>query len=158
MEKTALYPGTFDPFTIGHQAVLNKSLKLFDRVVVAIGENSNKKSMFSVEKRKAMIEKIYRNDPRVTVDAYDGLTVNYCQEHGISFIVRGLRNAADFTFEREIEHLNNRLHPDIETIFLTTPLRFSDISSSSVREIIRYGGNPMNMLPREYEPSDLIPE
>lgn len=158
MEKTALYPGTFDPFTIGHQAVLNKSLKLFDRVVVAIGENSNKKSMFSVEKRKAMIEKIYRNDPRVTVDAYDGLTVNYCQEHGISFIVRGLRNAADFTFEREIEHLNNRLHPDIETIFLTTPLRFSDISSSSVREIIRYGGNPMSMLPREYEPSDLIPE
>lgn len=144
--KRALFPGSFDPITLGHYDIIKRGVKLFDEVIVAIGINSDKKYMFSLEERKKFIEEAFKNEPKVKVVTYQGLTVDFCQEIGIKYILRGLRNPADFEFEKAIAHTNRKL-ADVETVFLLTAANTSFISSSIVREVIRYNGNYSILVP-----------
>ncbi len=149
MEKIALFPGSFDPITLGHVSVIKRALPLFDKIIIAIGINSEKKHMFPLEKRKAWIEAVFKNIPAIEVQTYDGLTVDFCRKLGAGFILRGLRTAADFEFERSIGQINRKLYPEIETVFLLTEPEFTPVSSSIVRDVFRYGGDISGMVPKE---------
>ena len=144
--KRALFPGSFDPITLGHFDIIERGVKLFDEVVVSIGINADKKYMFSVEERKAFIEAAFKNQPKVKVTTYKGLTVDYCKEIDAEFILRGLRNPADFEFEKAIAHTNRKLSK-IETVFLLTAAKTSYISSSIVRDVIRNNGDYTVLVP-----------
>lgn len=144
--KRALFPGSFDPITLGHYDIIKRGVKLFDEVVVAIGINSEKAYMFSLEERQRFIEEAFKDEPKVRVLTYEGLTVDFCKEIEAQFILRGLRNPADFEFEKAIAHTNRKLSK-IETVFLLTAAKTSFISSSIVREVIRYGGNYSILVP-----------
>ena len=144
--KRAIFPGSFDPITLGHCDIINRGVTLFDEVIVAIGENSSKKYMFSIEERKVFIEKTFKNNPKIKVMNYSGLTSDFCKEIEANFILRGLRNPADFEFEKAIAHTNRKVG-EIETIFLLTSVETSFISSSIVREIIHYKGAYENLVP-----------
>ena len=144
--KRAIFPGSFDPITIGHVDIIRRSLPLFDELIIAIGINSTKKYMFSLEQRKAFIEATFANEPKIKVDTYEGLTVDYCDKIEAKFIVRGLRNPADFEFEKTITQVNRRLS-EIETVFLLTSAETSFISSSIVREVIHFEGDYTSMVP-----------
>jgi len=144
--KRAIFPGSFDPITMGHVDIIRRSLPLFDELIIAIGINSNKKYMFSLEQRKAFIEATFANEPKIKVDTYEGLTVDYCDKIKAKFIVRGLRNPADFEFEKTITQVNRRLS-EIETVFLLTSAETSFISSSIVREVIHFEGDYTSMVP-----------
>jgi pantetheine-phosphate adenylyltransferase len=144
--KRALFPGSFDPITLGHYDIIKRGVKLFDEVIVAIGINSDKKTMFSLEERTKFIEEAFKDEPKVKVLTYQGLTVDFCKELRIKYILRGLRNPADFEFEKAIAHTNRKLAA-VETVFLLTAARTSFISSSIVREVIRYNGNYSILVP-----------
>lgn len=144
--RRALFPGSFDPITLGHYDIICRALDVFDEIVVAIGVNNEKKYMFSVEKRKEFIEKAFANQPKVKVTTYQGLTVDFCKEIDAQFILRGLRNPADFEFEKAIAHTNRTL-ANIETIFLLTAAETSFISSSIVRDVIRNMGDYRFLVP-----------
>ncbi|MFP4845379.1 pantetheine-phosphate adenylyltransferase [Winogradskyella sp. PE311] len=144
--KRAIFPGSFDPITLGHYDIIKRSVKLFDEVIVAIGINADKKYMFSLEERQKFIEKSFKDEPRVKVVTYKGLTVDFCQKNNVEFILRGLRNPADFEFEKAIAHTNRDLAP-IETVFLLTAASTSYISSSIVRDVIRNNGNYTKLVP-----------
>ncbi|WP_298425317.1 pantetheine-phosphate adenylyltransferase [uncultured Kordia sp.] len=144
--KRALFPGSFDPITLGHYDIIKRGVKLFDEITVAIGVNSAKKYMFSLEQRKQFIEDVFKDEPKVKVVTYEGLTVHFCEKNNIDFILRGLRNPADFEFEKAIAHTNRDLAP-IETIFLLTAASTSYISSSIVREVIRNNGDYTLLVP-----------
>ena len=120
MSKIALFPGSFDPFTIGHESIVRRALPRFDGITIAIGYNTNKKGFFPLNDRMKWIESVFQNDPKVTVVCYEGLTVDYCVSHGISYILRGLRTSADFEYERAIGQMNRAMHPKVETVFLLT--------------------------------------
>lgn len=144
--RRALFPGSFDPITLGHYDIICRALDVFDEIVVAIGVNNEKKYMFSIEKRKEFIEKAFVNQPKVKVTTYQGLTVDFCKEIDAQFILRGLRNPADFEFEKAIAHTNRTL-ANIETIFLLTAAETSFISSSIVRDVIRNMGDYRFLVP-----------
>lgn len=144
--RKAIFPGSFDPITMGHVDVIRRSLPLFDELVIAIGVNSNKKYMFSLEQRMAFIEKTFAGEPKIKVKSYRGLTVNFCNEIGAKFILRGLRNPADFEFEKSITHVNRTLS-NIETVFLLTSSETAFISSSIVREVMQFKGDYSSMVP-----------
>ncbi|QCX39934.1 pantetheine-phosphate adenylyltransferase [Aureibaculum algae] len=144
--KRALFPGSFDPLTLGHYDIIKRGVKVFDEVVVAIGINAEKKYMFSLKKRKQFIEETFKNFPKVKVVTYKGLTVDFCKEIDADFILRGLRNPADFEFEKAIAHTNRDLSP-VETVFLLTSAKTSYISSSIVRDVIRNKGNYTILVP-----------
>ena len=144
--KRALFPGSFDPITLGHFDIIRRALALFDEIVVAIGINGDKNYMFTVEQRKEFIEKAFADEPKVKVSTYQGLTVDYCREIEAQFILRGLRNPADFEFEKAIAHTNRTLSK-IETVFLLTAARTSFISSSIVRDVIRNNGDYTVLVP-----------
>ena len=144
--KRAIFPGSFDPITLGHCDIINRGVTLFDEVIVAIGENSAKKYMFSIEERKGFIETTFKKNPKVKVMTYSGLTTDFCKEIEADFILRGIRNPADFEFEKAIAHTNRKVG-GIETIFLLTSVETSFISSSIVREIIHYKGDFENLVP-----------
>ena len=144
--KRALFPGSFDPITLGHYDIIKRALDLFDEIVVAIGINSDKNYMFTVEQRKEFIEKAFTDEPKVKVTTYQGLTVDFCKEIDAQFILRGLRNPADFEFEKAIAHTNRTLSK-IETVFLLTAARTSFISSSIVRDVIRNNGDYTVLVP-----------
>ena len=144
--KRALFPGSFDPITLGHYDIIKRALDLFDEIVVAIGVNGDKNYMFTVEQRKEFIEKAFADDPKVKVTTYQGLTVDFCKEIDAQFILRGLRNPADFEFEKAIAHTNRKLS-QIETVFLLTAARTSFISSSIVRDVIRNHGDYTVLVP-----------
>lgn len=144
--KKAIFPGSFDPITLGHYDIIKRGVELFDEVIVSIGINSEKKYMFSLEERKKFIEDAFKNEPRVKVMTYEGLTVQFCKEIKVPFILRGLRNPADFEFEKAIAHTNRRLSK-IETIFLLTAASTSYISSSIVRDVIKNNGDYTVLVP-----------
>jgi|TARA_B110000967_G_scaffold111340_1_gene113936 pantetheine-phosphate adenylyltransferase len=144
--KKAIFPGSFDPLTLGHVDIIKRGVTLFDEVIIAIGENSSKDYMFSLEERIKFIESTFRDNPKVSVMSYSGLTIEFCKEIGVDFILRGLRNPADFEFEKAIAHTNRHLST-LETVFLLTSAQTSFISSSIVREIIRYKGDYEKLVP-----------
>ncbi len=145
--KRAVFPGSFDPITLGHSDIINRGLELFDEVIIAIGINADKKYMFELEQRVAFINDLYVNEPKVKVMTYKGLTVNFCQENNAQFILRGLRNPADFEFEKAIAH-TNRMLSDIENVFLLTSPNTSYISSSIVRDVMRNDGDYSQLVPK----------
>ena len=144
--RKAIFPGSFDPITLGHQDIINRALPLFDEIVIAIGINADKKYMFSLEDRKRFIEKTFQNEPKISVITYEGLTIDLCHKINANFILRGLRNPADFEFEKAIAHTNRRLSK-IETVFLLTAAKTSYISSSIVRDVIRNHGEYELLVP-----------
>jgi pantetheine-phosphate adenylyltransferase len=147
MKKIAVFPGSFDPFTIGHEAIVIRALGLFDGIIIAVGDNALKKDFFSLAIRKEMISKVFKNEPRVKIDHYEGLTVDYCKKIGARYIIRGLRTSADFEFERAIAQVNKVMAADIESVFLLTVPEHSHINSSIVRDIIRNGGDASRFVP-----------
>ncbi len=147
MKRIAVFPGSFDPFTIGHQSIVERALPMFDKIIIAIGYNSGKKQFFPIEKRIEWIKKAFNNNPKIEVDTFDGLTVTYCKERGANFILRGLRTAADFEYERAIAQTNKKLDHEIESVFLLTTPEHTMVTSTIVRDIIRHGGNALQFLP-----------
>ena len=141
MEKTAVFAGSFCPFTKGHEDIVRKALPLFDKIIIAIGHNINKKDLFSVEERLRWIESLYHDNPAVKVMAYTGLTVDFCKEIGASYLVRGVRNPLDFMQEQELAQVNRHLNPDVETVFLLASPGCEIISSSLVRELWSHGAD-----------------
>lgn len=148
MARIAVFPGSFDPITIGHLDIIERAVPLFDKIIVAIGTNSSKNYMFSLDERKEFIAQSVAKYDNVEVDVYEGLTVDYCREKDARFILRGLRNPADFEFEKAIAHTNRAItNHDIETIFLLTSSGKAYISSSIVRDVMRNGGNYTILVP-----------
>ena len=145
--RRAVFPGSFDPLTLGHKDIIDRALPLFDEIIIAIGTNSSKKYMFDLEKRKEFIRKTYKDEPKIKVDTYKGLTIDYCKEMDSDFILRGLRNPADFEFEKAIAHTNRKMS-QIETVFLLTSADTSYISSSIVRDILRNKGDVSRFVPK----------
>jgi pantetheine-phosphate adenylyltransferase len=144
--KKAIFPGSFDPITNGHFDIIKRGVSLFDEVIVAIGVNAEKKYMFSLEDRKRFIEDTFKDEPKVRVISYSGLTIDLCKKENADFILRGLRNPADFEFEKAIAH-TNRVMSKIETVFLLTAARTSFISSSIVRDVLLNGGDISQLVP-----------
>jgi len=144
--RKVVFLGSFDPLTLGHLDIIKRSIPLFDEIVIAIGVNADKKYMFSLEERKRFIEETFKDEPTVSVITYEGLTIELCKKLKAEFILRGLRNPADFEFEKAIAHTNRRLSK-IETIFLLTAANTSFISSSIVRDVIRNGGDYKVLVP-----------
>ncbi len=147
-KRIALFPGTFDPFTVGHESLVRRSLTLVDEMIIAIGVNDNKQSYFPLDKRLQMIRDLYQPEPRVRVESYDTLTVDFAREVGADFILRGIRTIADFEYEKTIAHMNRTLS-GIETILLFTEPNHAHISSSIVRELLRYGRDVSSFLPEK---------
>lgn len=146
MNRIAVFPGSFDPLTLGHIDIVNRALPLFDKIIIAIGTNSSKKYMFTLEERISFIKNSYINNPKIEVTSYQGLTIDFCKKTNIDFILRGLRNPADFEFEKAIAHTNRKL-AKIETVFLLTSANTSYISSSIVRDILRHNGDVSLLVP-----------
>lgn len=147
MEKIAVFPGSFDPFTVGHESIVLRGLKLFDKIVVAVGQNTSKNSLFSFDQRMRMLHDIFRNEPKVEIITFEGLTVDFCQSINAKFILRGLRTSADFEFERAIGQVNKMLNNELETVFLLTSTNHTPITSTIVREIIRNDGDVSMLVP-----------
>lgn len=145
--KVAVFPGSFDPITKGHEDIIRRAVSLFDKVIVAVGKNSNKTYMFSLEQRLEWIAGTFQDLPEVEVDTYTGLTARYCKEKGASHILRGLRNPADFEFEKAIAQANRKLEGELDTVFLLTDSALAYISSSIVRDVIRHGGDYEEFVP-----------
>lgn len=148
MQRIAVFPGSFDPITLGHFDIVKRAIPLFDKIIVAIGKNAQKNYMFSLEQRIDFLEKTFQGFPNVMIDTYEGLTVDYCKVKKANFILRGLRNPADFEFEKAIAHTNRALtHQELETVFLLTSSGKSYISSSIVRDVIRNKGDYSLLVP-----------
>lgn len=145
--RRAIFPGSFDPITLGHYDIIKRGVTLFDEVIVAIGVNADKKYMFSLEQRMDFIKESFKDEPKITVVSYKGLTVDFCLKNDVKFILRGLRNPADFEFEKAIAHTNRDLAP-IETVFLLTAAKTSYIASSIVRDVIRNNGDYTKLVPK----------
>jgi pantetheine-phosphate adenylyltransferase len=145
--RTALFPGTFDPITIGHQDIINRSLPLFDKLFIGIGRNVNKEPMFSVEQRLEWIRELYKDNPKVEAVSFDGLTIRCCLEVGARFILRGIRYVNDFEYEKAIADMNRSLDHNIETIFLTCLPQYTSVASTLIRDVIRNGGDVRPFLP-----------
>jgi len=147
MEKIAVFPGSFDPFTIGHESIVMRALSLFDKIIIAVGYNANKKGFFPLEKRLLWIREVFEGESKVTVDYYSGLTIDFCREVNARFILRGIRTSADFEYERAIAQVNKQMMPEIDSVFLLTYPEYTPVTSSLVREIIRLGGDASKFLP-----------
>lgn len=147
MNKIAVFPGSFDPVTRGHESVILRALPLFDRVIVALGENADKKGYFPIDQRLHWLKQLFRDHAGIEVKKYSGLTVDFCHEHRATYILRGLRTSADFEFERGIAQMNKALRPEIETIFLLCAPEYASLSASIVRDIHRHGGDIRQFIP-----------
>ena len=147
MKKTAIFPGSFDPFTIGHESIVRRSLPVFDKIIIMVGYNANKRSYFSVENRLKWIKQVFKNEQKIEVLVYEGLTVDFCKEVGAKYILRGLRTSSDFEYERAIAQVNKKMHPEIETIFLLTLPEHTPVNATIIRDILFHGGDPSMFLP-----------
>jgi pantetheine-phosphate adenylyltransferase len=147
MIKRAVFPGSFDPITKGHENIILRAIPLFDEIIVAVGLNIEKKSYFKVEDRLKWIKNVFVNSPKIKVESYSGLTVDYCREVKASYILRGLRTSADFEFERTVGQVNKKLDPAIETVFLLTTPEYNSINSSIVRDVYKNGGDVSLFIP-----------
>lgn len=147
MIKRAVFPGSFDPITLGHENIIRRAIPLFDEIIVAVGLNIEKKSYFKVEDRIRWIKEVFADSPTVIVDSYSGLTVDFCREVGASYILRGLRTSADFEFERTVGQVNKKLYPAIDTVFLLTTPEYTSINSSIVRDVHKNGGDVGIFIP-----------
>ncbi len=147
-KRIAIFPGSFDPITKGHENILRRALPLFDEIIIAIGKNSSKQSYFNVEQREAWIKQVFANEPKVKVETYSGLTIEFCKKMNAHYILRGLRTSADFEFEKSIAQNNNVMAPDIETIFILPIPEYSAINSTIVRDIIRNDGDVSHFVPK----------
>ena len=151
MTKTAIFPGSFSPFTVGHQSVVDRALPLFDKIIISIGINSEKNQYFSIEERLQWIKNVYANNAKIEVKFYEGLTVDFCKKENANYILRGLRDSHDFKFEKGIAQMNKDLNKEVETIFIITPPEISHISSSIIRDIIKNGGDVSKFIPKEID-------
>jgi pantetheine-phosphate adenylyltransferase len=148
MKRIALFPGSFDPFTVGHASIVRRALPLFDQIVIAIGINEAKRALFPIEKRVEAIRELYSDEPRITVESYNTLTTDFARQVGAHFILRGLRSVRDFEYERDIAEMNSMMD-NIETVFLLTEHQYACISSSAVRELISFGKDVSRYLPQK---------
>jgi pantetheine-phosphate adenylyltransferase len=146
--RIALFPGTFDPITIGHLDIIDRSLPLFDKLVIGIGRNANKEPMFSEEQRKSWVKEIYKGNVKVDAIVYEGLTINACKEVGANFILRGIRYVNDFEYEKAIADMNRALNKNIETVFLTCLPQYTSVASTLVRDVLRNGGDVTPFVPK----------
>jgi pantetheine-phosphate adenylyltransferase len=147
-KKTAIFPGSFDPFTIGHESVITRAMPLFDEIIVAIGTNTTKNAYFSIEQRMKMIRDVFSDTDKIRIESYQGLTVEYCRKKGARYLLRGLRTSSDFEYERAIAQTNKAMYPELESVFLLTLPEHTPINSTIVREIIRLGGDASQFIPR----------
>jgi len=147
MEKVAVFPGSFDPFTVGHESVVNRAQILFDKIYVSVGYNAKKDALFSLEDRKGFINQVFEDNPKIEVVHFEGLTIDFCKKIGANYILRGLRTAADFEYERAIAQVNKAMHAGIETVFFLTMPEHTPINSSIVRDIVRHGGDVSKFIP-----------
>ncbi len=149
--KKAVFPGSFDPITTGHVDIVKRAVPLFDQIIVAIGQNNQKSYLFPLERRLKWLRKVFADEPTIIVDHYEGLTAHYCQRVEARYMVRGIRNASDFDYEKTISQLNHIVGDQLETVFLISRPTFSHISSTIVREIIRGNGDATPFIPNEIE-------
>lgn len=147
--KTALFPGSFDPVTKAHVDILKRSLPLFDKVVIGIGLNSTKPAYLNLEKRKEILRAVFADEPKVEVQTYEGLTVEFCKKIDAKYMIRGIRTVSDFEYEKAIAQMNHALAPDIESIFIVSKPGYSSISSTIVRDIMRNNGDISQFIPKE---------
>jgi pantetheine-phosphate adenylyltransferase len=147
--KIALFPGSFDPVTKAHVDIVKRSVGLFDKVYIGIGANSVKPGFLSIEKREQMLRAVFETEPKIHIVAYDGLTVNFCKSIGATYMIRGIRTVSDFEYEKAIAQMNHSLMPDVESIFIVSKPGYSSISSTIVREILRYSGDVSQFIPKE---------
>jgi pantetheine-phosphate adenylyltransferase len=145
--RLAIYPGSFDPLTNGHLDIISRGLTVFDRLVVAVAENSRKRTLFTAEERVEMIRSVLSSEPRVEVDAFEGLTIDYAVRRGATAILRGLRAVADFEYELQMANMNRKLSADLETLFMMTSEKYFFISSQNVKEVARFGGRIDDLVP-----------
>ena len=157
MDKIAVFPGSFDPFTIGHESIVMRGLSLFDKIIIAIGYNSNKSGFIPLTNRIKMINDIFRDEENILVDSYMGLTVEYCQSVKGQYILRGLRTAADFEYERAIAQVNKSMAPEIESVFILTTPEYTPINSSIVRDIIHHDGDASRFIPKNINYKNYLP-
>jgi pantetheine-phosphate adenylyltransferase len=148
MKRIAIFPGSFDPITKGHENILQRALPLFDEIIIAIGKNSNKQNYFSLEQREKWIRQVFAKEPNVRIETYSGLTIDFCKKMNARFILRGLRTSADFEFEKAIAQNNNMMAPEIETVFILPIPELSAINSTIVRDIVRNGGDATPFVPK----------
>ena len=149
MKKIALFPGSFDPITVAHIDILKRALPLFDEVVVGIGLNNTKQGFISTAKKEEMLQLVFQQEPKIKVATYEGLTVEYCKQIGAQYMIRGIRSASDFEYEKAISQMNQSMHPDIESVFIISRPGYSAISSTIVRDILRNGGDISQFVPKE---------
>lgn len=155
MKKIAVFPGSFDPITRGHESIIKRALPLFDELYVSIGVNAEKKGFFSIQQRMNWIKQTFAKESKVKVTQYEGLTVNYCLDLGAAYILRGLRTSADFEFERSIGQINKKLNSRVETVFLLTDPEYTSLNSSIIRDILRHGGDAGQFVPSAIDLNEL---
>jgi pantetheine-phosphate adenylyltransferase len=148
MQKTAVFPGSFDPFTVGHEDIVLRALNLFDKIIVSIGVHSMKQSLMTIEARERMINKVFENYDQIQVDSFEGLTVDYCKKMKATHMLRGIRTAADFEYERAIAQINKKMLPTVESVFLLTSPEHTPVNSTIIREIIRNHGDVSQFIPK----------
>lgn len=149
--KIAVFPGSFDPITIGHESIIRRALPLFDKLIIAIGENADKKYFFPIAQRKQWLQEVFASEAKIEIDNYQGLTVDYCKKVGARYILRGLRTSADFEFERSIGQVNRQMFPELETIFLLTEPQHTAVNSGVVRDILKHGGDIRPFVPKSID-------
>lgn len=158
MERIAIFPGSFDPFTIGHESIVQRAISLFDKIYIMIGYNANKRSFFPIEKRMRWINQVFQNEEKVEVCIHEGLTVDFCKEVGAKYILRGIRTSSDFEYERAIAQVNKKMHPEIESVFLLTLPEHTPVNATIIRDIVSHGGDASMFLPKGLDMKEFIIE